>query len=504
MRTALAILLLFVFAALGWLLWSAAPAEPPVEIDAPGPAPPREPPGSLAPPPALASADAIAVVVEIETRAHLAPPMPVPQFEVWRGQQQLSLPAEAVAGAYAGEFESQPGDRTLVRLDLGAAGSCWRAVTAALAAPTRIRFGPLCRVGGGIVDAAGKPVVGAKVWTGAVGPDGDLLEVETDGDGRFAVDVMQGAGVPVVVQKPGLASRAQWLDLGPDGASEVLLTMEPETVVAVQCAVVADSLQGAVVGVLPGEASSTGMLQWPFFLQAVRGLTELDATGRAELRGLPRDAEVRVVVQHPLAMLSSPVQVALRGGRATALVPLRLLPQLSGRVVDAAGRPVAGALVRTQLRDQQPRPNGRWMLPERLCLAGASLGVTGDDGRFAVGFAGKACQVTVRRPGGAALQFTVDRQGPVARDLKLPEWVEAPTLLQVPAPGAAAWFLRIKPALADFVEVAAGQPFEQPLAQPQLADLRVLVRTAGKWSTGKELRDAVVIGTFAVPAELLK
>lgn len=501
MRTALAILLLVVIAALGWLLFDAPPTlpapAPGADADASTPGEPRS-----APPPALASADRVAVIVDMEVRAHIEAPLPAPRFEVQRGGQRLSLPVEIMAGA--GALAAMAGDRTLVRIDLGALGSCWRAVTAAADEPTAIVYGPSCKLAGRVADAGHAPVAGARVWTGDVDPDGRLREVETDADGAFAVDVMQGEGVPCVVQMAGLASRVQWLDLGPNGASEVLLTMEPETIVAVQCAAVADALVGAEVGVLPGTDASTSMLQWPFFLQVVQGLVGLDDSGRALLRGLPRGCDFRLVVRHPLAMLPPPVDVKLRGEHATATLPLHLLPPVSGRVVDAAGAPVAAASVRLQLRDPAPLPSGRWMLPDSLCLIGACTTSTDQDGGFRIGFAGARGRLTLQQRGGAVLRLEVARAGELERQLVLPEWTDVATELQVPAASAAPWQLRIKPVLDDFVDVAAAQPFAQPLPAPVLADLRVLVRRDGKWSTARELRDAVVIGCFALPPRLLQ
>ena len=501
MRAAIAILLLAALGAVVWLWWFAPTPAPPLPL---GPSPEQEVPTPPVPEaPVQAAADAVAVVVMVESRARILPPVPAPDYEVWRGQQRLPVPVEVVAGAHASWFEAVPGSLSLVRLDLQQAGSHWRAVTPAAVGPTRIQFGPLCIVRGRVADSAGKAVAGARVWTGACDAAGQRLEVETDADGAFSVDVMLGPGVPLVVQKDGMASQARWLDLDLAGADRLVVALEPEAVVQVQVAAEQGVSPDVRIAVLPGDVASTGVQQYPFFLQAVDGPGTVDEHGLATLRGLPRAAELRLAAVHPLGGAAAPVRFNTRGERTTAMVSLRLLPAVHGRVVDGRGQPVAMAMVRCR-RDGEPRrPADRRLLPEAVCEPGLTA-VTGADGRFAVGFPGQGSALEVRQPGGVALRFTLDRAGELERDLLLPDGQGGATRLIVPAASAEPWLVRIKPDQADYTAVAAGQPFALALQEGMLADLRVLVRRDGRWSDGRLLRDAVVSGDFTLPAALLQ
>lgn len=500
MRGLSILLLLLLVAVPVWLLWPAAQPLPLPDEGAPAgqgaPTPPT--------PPARAEldADASAVEVVLETLAKILPPLPGPTFEVWRGEQRLPVRAFAVGGAGAGDFEPLPGDRSLVRVELGDV-AWYRAVTPAAEGATRVDCGPPCRVAGRVTDAAGAPLGGASVWVGAVAADGGLVQVQSEADGAFTTDALQGSGVPLVVQAPGCASRGQWLDLDFRGAADVVVALGPETVLTVQCRAVADELHGARIGVLPGAVASTAMLQYPFFLQAVQGLCDLDADGGAQLRGLPRDADVQLVALHPLAMRSPAVAVELRGEHVQASVPLRLLPPLSGRVRDVDGQGLPGVLLRMQLRDGAAPPPGRWMLPEALGLHGSALAATDADGRFRIGAAAGAA-LTVRWPGDAGLQLPVGGPGPLPRELVLPAWDQAPTVLQVPPPGGGAWQVRVRPLQDGFTAVAAGQPFALPLPEPMWADLTVKLRRGETWLPPKTRRGVLVLGTFAVPGELLQ
>ena len=198
-------------------------------------------------------------------------------------------------------------------------------------------------------DDAGRPVAGAEV-RGHVyqgGETGSFRE-ETDADGRAEVAVPAGGSVSLVAEADGRVPVAVFWDTKvPDS---VTMTLPPGTTVGGR---VVDEDGGAVVGasVLLMAEPTDGYERRPGVPQALVGdvTVTTDAEGRWTYGGAPTDwRSFSVQIAHPdfapdLSLRSVDDADALRDGAVEhVLLPGR---SLAGTVVDAEGRPVAGAVV---------------------------------------------------------------------------------------------------------------------------------------------------------------
>jgi hypothetical protein len=141
------------------------------------------------------------------------------------------------------------------------------------------------------------------------------------------------------------------------------------------------------------------------WVEAARGGAETDGEGRFRIAGLVPGAAVSLSVQAPgLRGGLSSVRLPLEGSPALVAIQLEPAAALAGRLTDAKGRPIAGAVVTLQ---EPPSPRV----------------LTGDDGRFLLdGLAPGRREAVALRPGGRRLaRAAVDlREGPNRLDLTTP------------------------------------------------------------------------------------
>jgi hypothetical protein len=387
--------------------WTSPPPPAPFEElpVAPPPAPPGEQPGGEAPLPELR------VVVNVRQLEAYRPP-PGEDFEVLVGAPaQLGAP---LVGQLLVAFGPRGGARTIRApfVEPGGAGP------AAPQGPWPLR--------GRVLDADGKPVVGAAVWCGELDGQGDLVTIATGDDGEFATAVPAGPGVPVLARARGFASSHQVVEVGAR-TGEVVLRLVRAVSVHVQTAGIVATPTAGRVFVVPLEAVGAALSSYPFWLAGLRGGVPLDARGRATLDDLPADCEVGLVVVHPLAALAEPRVVRLRGRETTVVVPMRYEAERTVRVLAADDEPIAGARL-VALPDARPWPPSVRLLPEWLRLRGAyvahsdvagSAAIAATTSRWRVeafGFAGRdvAAADTVRlvRWGDGDPRLVVEPPGP--------------------------------------------------------------------------------------------
>lgn len=214
---------------------------------------------------------------------------------------------------------------------------------------TTLRLAERPRVRLAVRDAGGEPVAGAVVHAGppgAMGPVGATGE-----DGRFEL--------ALPAEEQGL-----WVE-APDGrAAEAKLAPGVRGEVEVRLAPLAE-ITGRVVGAATGEPLP-GSLVWTAY-SAAAGPVRTGPDGAFRLRVPDVDramVEAAAPRHHPFGALA----VRRSGGFTPVRLELPAAAVIAGRVVDAAGRPVAGAVV--VLRDRRPYGD----LPPRAS--------TGEDGSF--------------------------------------------------------------------------------------------------------------------------
>ena len=284
------------------------------------------------------------------------------------------------AGSVAIEVEAPPGSMVLpapVRSQTLEPGQ-----TLTIDVPTH----PGVRLTGRVLDRThAKPVAGATMILNGPGPASRTTQ--TDAVGRFAAIVAPGAITAVVETAPPpflVSTRA---------AHPQELMVSPEI----------DHFEWPTIQLDPGITIRGRVFdqnQQPITIDAVvevrwtrrdgRAHDEMIVTrptgpnGRFAVGPIPDDVELHLRVHSPAGSASKPVQIASGHNKdAVQLVlptPDRLVAP-TGRVIDAAGRPVAGALVQFRVVDsdnaaQGPRP-GR-----RIAADGLEAVVTDDQGFY--------------------------------------------------------------------------------------------------------------------------
>lgn len=434
----------------GWLAWPWAadpvPAPPPA-IPAPEPDPGPEPapaPGPNGSGPAQGPpvpADAPRVVVAVRELWPYVAPRPARVQACLAGASE-ELPVQLLAGTDASPFAE--GARTglvLASIGLGGGAFVLRQVAVDAAGPTRLLLGPRRLVHGTVVDASQQPVAGAQVSLGEYEASGAVRAVATDAEGHFELDTFAGDGVPLVVEAFGHASQWRSLQVLEQGENVRVVPLPEGGELEVQLAGEAREVEAARVFVVPLAALATEWVQFPFFLQVLGRGVAVQANGRATLRGLPRTGSIGVVVQHPGLPLLAPVEVRRATLRTPLLVPLRLQPTQSGRLVDAAGEPVAGALALLRPGGRAAPASGSLrMLPPGLDAQGCTLAYGAADGTLALaGSVDAGSVLSLRAPGyaGRDLPFTAAL---LAEPIVLPVWRGGePSLRLLPPRAGVRW-----------------------------------------------------------------
>lgn len=508
MRTFAVILLAFAMAVVAIWLWFGGSDQAAIEFPDETAAPQAS--NGTAPAPAEpARGEGPQVLVEVTRRARIVPPSSPLSAIVRRGTEVLPLRAEPVAGAGASWFGQRSAGNSLVRIDLAPEHSIFRMVRLHERGAADVEVGADAAVRGRVTDGNGAPVPGARVWCG-VRRGSEMVEVTTDDDGNFEGMASAGTGVPVVVRADGFAHAYRFADVDLQAAAEQRFSLLPASALTVRCAAAGQGIEQARVLVQPGPTVSTEAQQFPWFLQAIDGWVPVGKGGSAEVRNLPRGAEVAVTVRHPLAPGAAPVLVTLRQEHESLTVALPYASSLSGRVSGPDGKPLAEALVfcRGGPGESRSRHAERWLLPPDALEPGAALAVTSAEGRFLVGRpAGAAVMLTVRPPGGSALaglEMKVTGGNELQRALTLPEWQEGKPALAVQPPGTGPWQVKVKlagggaTAAAAFVPVEAEQVHRFELPEPMLCDITVRVASGGPLGPVQDLGRLPVVGLLEI------
>lgn len=430
----LAALLVAVIAAAGLAVFGLFGDPPP----APGVGPEAVDPTAAPLPqgPALESIDPAVgtrVVVRVTSEEQFLPPPESPVVVLHAGGG-VPLPTTLLAGVGAQLRGPAQRGLCLVATDTGSGATLVRRVAVDPAAPAPHSLGLPAIVAGTVLDAAGKPIVGARIWLGERDAAGQLVEVQSDEEGRFSGAVASGSGVPIVVRAAGCASVADFVELPATGLDrQVVLT--PATSLAVQLVGLGGAPGDARVFVTPLATVSTGLSAYPFFLQTLQGGWPVDGAGHVALDDLPADSEVGVVVVHPLAAVTAPRPVRLRERPEQLAVQMRYEAAVAGRVVDERGSPVAAARV-LACADPDRLPSGpaRRLLPALLEAQGAFVAAGDREGAFVVGAGAAAWRVEA--PGHAGRIVVSAQDGPVV----LPRWRGEPIEFVLSPPRAGeAW-----------------------------------------------------------------
>ncbi|MHC5020314.1 MAG: carboxypeptidase regulatory-like domain-containing protein [Planctomycetota bacterium] len=272
----------------------------------------------------------------------------------------------------------------------------------------------------------GGPIAGAKV---AIGGDGGFDVGRTDEDGRYEFTGIANRGLEMFVEAAGYPTAQRRVPR--DAEQQVLqfdVELEPGLVLRGRVVSAADGrgVAGARVLVLPegagfapgGIPRTTTGADGRFEVRGVS--TDPRGMGRVEVRVDGEDASSRkpaavtmpVLVSAPGYAQGEPHRVTITAGEQPAPfdVPMLVAARVRGRVVDADGTPVAGAVInwrQLQPADLEPgsqlRPNSTSMMAGMLLPAGEVR--TGADGTFVLGDVrpGAATVITATHPKMAAV-----------------------------------------------------------------------------------------------------
>jgi len=285
-------------------------------------------------------------------------------------RSETELFAEATTGS-DGAFRIANAPPGLSRLSVRASG--WAPAERMLrpeSGPVRVALERGASLTGTVLDASGRPVAGALVRSGWVA-------ATTDAQGRYRLD-----GVPSGLQRVdasasgGMVARKGGVRTAAATPAAADLQLQPGVTIhgTVVDALTRRPVPGARIGV--AEAPGSGVSA-----SEPSGSARSDAKGRFSAEGLlPGDYEVRAVKQGYLAgtLPRIPASARAAGVAAVALVPAA---SISGKVVDAQGKAVAGASV-----SLEPARGGRGRFAAiaagfRGSRAGTST-LTGPDGAF--------------------------------------------------------------------------------------------------------------------------
>lgn len=500
-RTAVILLLAVAAAAVAVATW---PSATPGVLVEPPPAPVAAATASdgaaAAPAPLPPPADGWHVHVQATLRERFVPPPPVRVTVVDAVEQAPPLSVRTIAGVGAGfDGGANAAGATLVAVAYGD-GELLRHANVPAGGAARLLVGGVRTVRGRVLAPDGKPAAGAVVWLGQTTAAG-RREFAVDAEGCYEADVPSGDGVPFVVRAPGCAVQARVLDVGNAVVADARLAAGCS--LAVQLVAVAEAMEHARVFALPPATIHSDLAQWPFWLQALTGGASFDGAA-AHLDGLPQDAEVDVVVAHPLAPRMAPQTVRCKGANPRAVVTLpAFAPQrLAGRIVDAAGAPIAFAEV-VLGAGASDRPPAARLAPAAALWRGVYAMTTDADGAFVVGLPeGEAPPLAVRAPwhAGRALALAEVRAG---GDVALPRWRGGDAALRLGPPRPATpWTASADLAGGVRAELAADAPWLLSLPCAGRYDFEVTTTAPGAEPVRREQRGVDVTGLvdLAAPA----
>lgn len=234
---------------------------------------------------------------------------------------------------------------------------------------------------GSVVDAQGRPLVGARVEIrerrGALTETPPMGDVRTDGNGRFTVPRLL-PGEELVARAVSPRGISEWVFLGASPAALVVGSGQP--------------IEGRVLDIrgvaIPNATvrafSSAGMeLMMRFFDWDPRTLRvpdreiRSDREGRFVVSGFP-EGNYLLEVEAPGMALEIVDGLSTTEGAELEPITLAPLAALEGVVVDPAGQPIAGARVLATA----PGPGSRWAYTDDFYEFGA---MTDAAGRFRIG-----------------------------------------------------------------------------------------------------------------------
>ncbi|HEX7447463.1 MAG TPA: carboxypeptidase-like regulatory domain-containing protein [Pirellulales bacterium] len=244
-----------------------------------------------------------------------------------------------------------------------------------------VRFERGVRVQGTVVDDEGGPIAGAAVELVSFNVPRRYLRLESDEAGRFSGYVLPGyVGRAVTHLPPGYYFPAQSMGAiaVPEGAQEIAvepLRLAVGTTIAGQVVDAAGRpvADAEVVGELPRpDISMPDNASRVFFALS-------DRDGNFMLQNIPPNGKLSLTAASVNGATAAPVEVSVRGTDwVTVAVTPEVVLSASGRAVDAAGHPIAGAAVRVVAAARERRPR-----ETDLLFHGSEQIHTDADGRFA-------------------------------------------------------------------------------------------------------------------------
>jgi hypothetical protein len=431
---------------------------------------------------------------------------PLERFVAPPSQPQLAesvdgtpLSARILAGVGAG-FDAMSDRRgvTLLAVEVPG-GQVLRQLAVAPTTSAMARIGARIVLRGQVVDAAQQPVQAANVWFGELAADGSQRLVAVDETGAFQADVPAGDGVPFVVRAPGFASTWRTITVDPQ-AQPLLEVLRPATSLSVQLAVRADELARVRAFVVPLGRVSTGVSQWPFFLQCLSGGYALDETGQVRIDDLPQHGEVGVVVRHPLAPTTPPVKAKLSEQLVRVIVPVTFAAsRLLGAVVDDSGNAIASASVWVRSPEQPlgSLPSMR-LLPPHLDLHDACFDVTGMAGQFVIGVADEQqLLLSVRANGYAGRDLSPRSMANAA--VVLPTWIGGePSLRILPPMAGEVWRVSINLGGGINTACAADDALLVSLPHAGRFSIEITVAVAGRQLGERVVKEVMVTGLLPI------
>jgi protocatechuate 3,4-dioxygenase beta subunit len=254
-------------------------------------------------------------------------------------------------------------------------------------APPALALWPARMLEGVVVRAGGEPVAEAEVRVfGRIPRFAEAGRTRSSVQGRFRVPVLNADNYDVLAVAPGLAPAFEIVTLGPGAAGMpgIRLVMQPGRSARGR---VADEKGRPVASARVELKRSPASLIDPSTAPPDDSLHEAqtDADGRFEIAGLPAGWYDLAVSRPGFLPASEPALEVADAGSVLDLGTVTLRPgrNLSGRVTDPDGKPLAGAEVRPV-----------------LATPGLEGAVTGEDGRFLLeGIApGNELRLAVCRP----------------------------------------------------------------------------------------------------------
>ena len=206
-----------------------------------------------------------------------------------------------------------------------------------------IRLAPASKLEGEVLDPSGKPVAGANVRLSSLQGGPDNAATKTDGEGLFSISGLRPGKWKVLAFLPGYRRGSLEVEVPSQGRARLLLAKDPGLDVLVK------DPQGAPLPLARVSLSSRS----EGFLGAHRsGVTTTD--GKIHLDGFAGegDGKVLITVSHKDFLSEEKVVTEEEGSRGLYEVTLSPGANVSGRVLDGAGRPASGAQV--ELFRQEP------------------------------------------------------------------------------------------------------------------------------------------------------